>query len=53
MIGMIAFNERSGVLYENSVSTSHSVMSDFVIPWTVVHQAPLSMEFPGQEHWNG
>ena len=24
----------------------------FVIPWTVVHQAPLSMEFPKQEYWS-
>ena len=22
-------------------------------PWTVALQAPLSMEFPGQEYWNG
>ena len=22
-------------------------------PWTVVRQAPLSMEFPGQEYWSG
>ena len=22
-------------------------------PWTVVHQAPLSMEFSRQENWNG
>ena len=30
---------------------SHSVMPDsFVTPWTVVHQAPLSMGFPRQEH---
>ena len=29
-------------------------MSDsFVIPWTVVHQTPLSMGFPKQEHWSG
>ena len=29
-------------------------MSDFfVIPWTVAHQAPLSMEFPRQDYWNG
>ena len=28
---------------------SRSVVSDsFVTPWTVVHQAPLSMEFPGK-----
>ena len=25
----------------------------FVIPWTVAHQAPLSMGFPRQEYWNG
>ena len=25
----------------------------FVTPWTVVHQAPLSMEFSKQEYWNG
>ena len=29
-------------------------MSDsFSTPWTVAHQAPLSMEFPRQEYWNG
>ena len=25
----------------------------FVTPWTVAHQAPLSMGFPKQEYWNG
>ena len=25
----------------------------FVIPWTVAHQAPLSMGFPRQEYWRG
>ena len=25
----------------------------FVTPWTMVHQAPLSMEFPRQEYWSG
>ena len=24
-----------------------------VTPWTVPHQAPLSMEFPRQEYWSG
>ena len=24
-----------------------------VTPWTVAHQAPLSMEFPRQEYWSG
>ena len=25
----------------------------FVIPWTVAHQAPLSMEFSREEYWSG
>ena len=29
-------------------------MSDsFAIPWTVAHQAPLSMKFPRQVYWTG
>ena len=33
---------------------SPSVVSDsFATPWTVAHQAPLSMEFPRQEYWSG
>ena len=31
---------------------AHSVMSDFVSPWTIAHQAPLSMEFSKQEYWS-
>jgi len=39
-------------LYE-SESVSHSVMSNFVTPWTVAFQAHLSMELPRQEYWSG
>ena len=28
-------------------------MSDSATPWTVAHQVPLSMGFPGQEYWSG
>ena len=35
------------------VCVSHFVLSDSVIPWTVAHQVPLSMEFYGQEYWSG
>ena len=28
-------------------------MSSCTTPWTAAHQAPLSMEFPKQEYWNG
>ena len=30
-----------------------SVMSDSAMPWTIAHQAPLSMEFSRQEYWGG
>ena len=30
-----------------------SVMSNSVIPWTVAHQAPLTMEFSKQKYWSG
>ena len=30
-----------------------SVMSNSVTPWTVAHQAPLSMEFSKKEYWSG
>jgi len=27
--------------------------NSFVTPWTVAHQAPLSMGFSRREHWSG
>ena len=30
-----------------------SVVSNFVTPWTVAHQAPPSMGFSRQEYWSG
>ena len=35
------------------VCVSHLVISDSATPWTVAHQAPLSMEFSRQEYWSG
>ena len=32
---------------------NRSVMSDCVTPWTVVHQASMSLEFSRQEYWSG
>ena len=32
---------------------SQSAMCDSVTPWTVAHQAPLSMGFSRQEYWSG
>ena len=28
------------------------VVSDSATPWTVTHEAPLSMEFSRQEYWS-
>ena len=30
-----------------------SALSDSASPWTVAHQAPLSMGFSRQEYWSG
>ena len=30
-----------------------SVVSDSATPWTVARQAPLSLEFPRQDYYNG
>ena len=32
---------------------SRSVVSNSASPWTVAHQAPLSMGFSRQEYWSG
>ena len=32
---------------------SCSLVSDSMIPWTVAHQAPLSMKLSRQEYWSG
>ena len=29
------------------------LLSDSVTPWTVAHQAPLSIGFPRKEYWSG
>ena len=35
------------------VVSSLSRIQLFVTPWTIAHQAPLSMGFPRQEYWSG
>ena len=32
---------------------THSSILAWRTPWTVAHQAPLSMEFSRQEYWSG
>ena len=29
------------------------MFNSFATPWSVAHQAPLSIGFPRQEYWNG
>ena len=29
------------------------VSNSLATPWTIIYQAPLSMEFPRQEYWSG
>ena len=39
---------------KRSESVSRSVVSNsFATPWTVAHQAPLSVELSRQEYWSG
>ena len=49
-------SNRMPVISDNSLVCllSHfSCVRLFVTPWTVAHQAPLSMEFSRQEYWSG
>ena len=36
-----------------SLCCENSRVQLFMAPWTIVHQAPLSMEFSRQEYWSG
>jgi len=38
--------------YSYSESVSCSVVLNSATPWTVAHQAPLSMELSRQEYWS-
>ena len=44
----------NNLLDNESESVSHSVVSDSLwSPWTVAHQASLSMEFSRRQYWSG
>ena len=40
-------------MMEYYVCVSLSIVSNSATPWTVAHQAPLSVEFSRQEYWSG
>ena len=41
------------ILIFNICVLSHSHVQLFATPWTITHQAPLSVEFSRQEYWIG
>ena len=42
------------LIYQSIVfAQSFSHVQFFMTPWTVAHQAPLSIEFLRQEYWSG
>ena len=45
--------KKTRLLVKGFESVTHSVVSDSPTPWTVAHQAPLSMGFSRQEYWSG
>ena len=54
----LSMKEVIDMLLKESESVSRSVkmlshVQLFATPWTIAHQAPLSMGFPRQEHWSG
>ena len=54
IISSVGASREPGALGAESESVSHSVVSDSLRPpWTVAHQAPLSMGFSRQEYWSG
>ena len=51
--GRRGINWETGIHIHTVLCVSHSAVSDFVTPWTVAHQAPLSLGFSRQEYWSG
>ena len=51
--GVAGFPKCSGKVTFKSCRCVLSHVWPFVTPWSVAHQAPLSMGFPRQEYWNG
>ena len=50
----VSCSERSAAVPSSACMLSHfSRVRLFVTPWTVAHQAPLSMGFFRQEYWSG
>ena len=48
-----AAQQSDSVIYKQACAQSLSCVRLFVTPGAVACQAPLSVEFPRQEHWSG
>ena len=46
------FEYIQGLYIYNDIHVCYRIQL-FATPWTVAHQAPLSMGFPRQEYWSG
>ena len=54
MLYTLSFRALGILIMLLSLLFSHSVMfNSFVTPWTVAHQASLSIGFPREEYWSG
>ena len=52
-IGIITVIAQSFYFWDLSVLSHFSHVRLSATPWTVAHQAPLSMGFSSQEYWSG
>ena len=52
-LSSILWNSTSYQGLQHTAVLTCSVMSNSATPWTVAHQAPLSMGFSRQEYWSG
>ena len=47
------FPSETFLIFSVLLKTFSVIIQLFAIPWTVTHQAPLSIGFPKQEYWSG
>ena len=50
---LVIGNMHAGAMVLPACSVASVAFGLFVTPWTIAHQAPLSLGFSRQEYWNG
>ena len=56
LLSSLTHTEKGDIFIVVTLSQSARTLSYirlFVTPWTVAHEAPLSMEFSRQDYWSG